>query len=178
MSFSDFTLIPPDDPQSSPTDDLDASVAGALALPDVTTPVTEDPPMPFGRTWRFDWENGQFVQSGQSPVDAIGLEAVAEWCEMAIHTARYSSPIFTDEFGMERPDEVIGEFAVGEVLADYQRNLIEALMVHERIASIENVELRWDPTVGVLYIDNLDVVTDEDETVTVSDVTLRAGGAT
>lgn len=177
MSFNDFTLLPADDPQSTPAADLAAAVQGALTLPDVTTPVNATPADPLGRSWPFDWEAGQFIRQGQSPGNVSGLDAVAEWCLMAMHSARFAHPTFSDEFGMEHPESVVGEFATGETLADWQRHLIEALMVHDRVTSIQNLELRWDPTQGVLYIDQMDVVTDEDKTVTVSDVALTVGGA-
>lgn len=177
-ALGDFTLLPQDDPQSAPDDDLNAAVAGALALPDVTTPITATPAMPMGRSWQFDWTIGQFTRAGQSPADTEPqFGGLIEWCEMAIHAARYAHPVFSDRFGMEKPESLIGEFAQGEALVDWQRSLVEALLVHDRITAVANVKLRWDPTVGVLYIDRLDIVTDEDQTVTVSDVTLIAGGA-
>lgn len=176
MSFNDFVLLPADDPQSSPDQDLAAAVAGALALPVQTTAVDDDPPRPFGRTWRFDWECGQFVRAGQSPAETAGFGALEEWCLMAVHTARFAHALFSDEFGMERPESVIGEFAVGETLADWERHLTEALMVHDRVSSIENVQLRWDPRAGVLYVDRFDVVTDEDQRVSMSDIALTVGG--
>lgn len=176
MALPEFTLLPADDPQTSPADDLAASVQGALAIADVTTPVDAGAPPPFGRTWRFDYEHGQFIRQGRSPAETSGFGALEERCLMAMHSARFAHAVFSDDFGMEYPDSVIGEFAVGEALADWERHLIEALMVLDRVTSIQNVQLRWDPMVGILYIDTLDVVTDEDQTLTISDVALNVGG--
>lgn len=177
MSFQDFALLPADDPQSSPDDDLAAAVSGALALPDQITPIDPTPAAPFGISWRFDWQRGQFIRVGQSPAQTAGFDSLAEWCLMAVHSARYAHPVFSDDFGMEEPESVIGEFAEGEALSDWQRAIVEALMVHDRITSVENFELDWDPSQGILTILSMDVVTDEDQTVTVSDVTLQAGDA-
>lgn len=176
MSFQDFSLVPADDPQSSPSDDLAASVQGALALGDTVQPITEDAPVPFGRSWDFDWEAGQFRRVGQSPAEVTGFDTLGQWCEAALHSARFAHPIFSDEFGMEEPDDVIGEFPDGEAIADWQRSLVDALMVHDRVTSVENVSLTWDPTTGILTVDSLDVVTDDEETLTVADITLQAGG--
>lgn len=176
MSFNDFSLIPPDDPQSSPQEDIDAAAEGALAIADSVQPIEPDPVAPLGRSWRFDWRSGQFVRTGQSPAEVEGLDALAQWCEMAIHTARYSSPICSDDFGMEKPDSLIGSLVDDEALADWRAALVDALLVHDRVTSVENIDLQWDPTVGVLYVLSLDVITDEDQTVTVSDVTLQTGG--
>lgn len=176
MSFDDFALLPADDPQSSPQDDLDAAIEGALAAGDDPVPVADDPPAPYGRSWKFDRTTGQFVRLGQSPAEVSGLDALAEWCVMALQSARYAHPVFSDEFGMEAPDSIIGALAEGEVVADWQAAVVDALLVHDRITSVENISLRWEPTEGVLYLDSLDVITDEDQTVTVSDVTLQVGG--
>lgn len=172
-----FTLLPAEDPQATPDQQVAAAVAGALATPLSLQTVTPPPPQPFGRSWRFDWETGQFVHAGQSPAPTSGLGAVQEWCLMALHVARYESPVFSDAFGIEDPDSPLGEFAVGEILSDWQRHIVEALLVHERITSVENFSLDWDPTVGVLTINNFDVVTDENQRFSVSDVTLQTGGA-
>jgi hypothetical protein len=173
----EFSLIPADDPVISPDDDLAAAVAGALAVPTTTVPVPPPAPVPFGATWLFDFETGQFVQRGSSPVPVSGFAALEQWCLMAIQSVRYAHPVFSDDFGREEPEEsLIGELAAGEALADWQAALVEALLVHERITSIEDFTMTWDPSTGVLYIESFTVVTDTDESVTVSDVTLRAGG--
>jgi hypothetical protein len=177
MSFNDYSVTPADDPQSTSQADLDAAAAGALASQDAVVPVDPEPVQPFGSSWLFDWANGQFVRVGQSPMPVSEVNALAEWAQMAIRTGRYAHPVFSDEFGVDEPDSVVGEFARGEALADWQRELVEALMVHDRVTSVENVTLDWDPTTGILTVLSLDIVTDEDTTVTVSDVTLQAGGA-
>lgn len=178
MSTLPFSMLPAEDPQTSPDDQVAAAVAGALALPTgLQQPVPDPPEQPFGRSWIFDFEAGQFVWAGESPADTFSLfGALEQWCLMAIHSARYAYPCFTDEFGMEDPDSLQGHFAEGELLVDWQAHLVDALMVHDRITSVENFDMDWDPTVGVLTINSFDVITDEDQTVTVSDVTLKAGG--
>lgn len=177
MSTLPFSMLPAEDPQTSPDDQIAAAAAGALAVPVSLRQVAPQPVVPFGRSWQFDWEAGQFIHAGASPADTHGFGALEQWCLMAIHAARYAHPVFSDQFGMENPDSPIGEFAEGEILADWQRALVDALMVHDRVTSVENMDLDWDPSTGILTINNFDVVTDEDQTVAVSDVTLQLGGA-
>lgn len=172
-----FTLLPADDPQTTPDEQVAAAIAGALAVPSSQTPVAPPAPQPLGRSWRFDFEVGQFVRAGASPANTTGFGALEQWCLMAIKSARYAHAVFSDEFGMEDPDSTMGHFAEGEILIDWQQHLIEALMVHDRITSVENFDLSWDAASGVLTINNFDVVTDEDQTVSISDVTLVLGGA-
>lgn len=177
MSFADFTMLPVDDPQTSAADDVAAATAGALALPDSVPVAPDDPPVPFGKSWRFNWEAGQFVRVGEAPAETTGFGALEEWCQMALHSARFAHPVFSDDFGMEEPESLIGEFARGESLADWERHLIEALLVHDRVSAVQNVTLRWDSTQGVLYVDSLDVVTDEDDVLRVGGIALQVGGA-
>lgn len=173
MADPPFTLLPANDPRLTADEELAAAAAGALAVPAAFNPVADPEPLPFGRSWLFDFELGQFVKVGSFPIETAGFGALAQWCLMAIHSARYAHPVFSDGFGMEEPDGVIGEFATGEALSDWQRNLVDALMVHERITSVENFDMLWDPTSGVLTINSFDVITDEDQTMTVTDVTLQ-----
>lgn len=172
MSFPDFTLLP-DDVVLSADEDLQAAAAGALALPDDVTPAVDPAPEPLGRTWQFDWEARRFVRRGQSPAETSGFGALEQWCLMAIHSARYAHAVFSDEFGMEDPDAPLGEFAVGEILADWQRNLVDALLVHERITAIENVDVTWDPSDGTLYLNGFDVVTDEEQRLTFGELAIE-----
>lgn len=177
MSFNDFTMLPADDPQTAAADDLNAAIAGAVALPDQITPVAAPAPTPFGNSWLFDWDQGQFVRVGKSPAQTADFATLNEWIQMAIHAARYAHPVFSDAFGMEEPDDIIGEFADGEALQDWQAALVDAILVHDRVTAVQNVSLDWDPATGNLTIVTMDVITDQDETIQVSDVTLQAGGA-
>jgi hypothetical protein len=171
------SLTPINDPVVTPADDLVAAGAGAVAIPANQIPVSQPAAEPFGYTWVFDWETGQFKQAGQSPSVTTRFGALEEWCQMAMHAARYAHPVFSDAFGMDQPDSLIGEFALGEALGDWQAALIEALMVHDRITSVGEFDMTWDPSEGVLTINSFLITTDEDQTVAVSDVTLTAGGA-
>lgn len=177
MSFNDFSLIPADDPASSASDDLAAATAGAVALPDTIVPAPTAPAIPFGVSWEFDWELGQFTRVGQSPLQVNNFNALGQWCLMAIHSARYAHAVFSDDFAMENPDSPIGEIAAGEIVDDWQAAVVDALMVHDRITSVDNIDIDWDPSAGVLYLNSLDVITDEDLTLTVSDITLQAGAS-
>lgn len=171
-----FTMLPADT-ASSPADDLAAAVAGALATPQSTLPVTPATPQPFGNSWEFDFEAGQFVRTGSSPKAAAEFAALEQWCLMAIFSARFAHPVFSDDFGMEEPDALMGEFAIGEALADWQQHLVEALLVHDRVTSIEDLDLSWDPSTGVLTINAMTVVTDEEGAgLTMAAVSVPVGG--
>lgn len=179
-SPDNFTMIPADT-AVDPAADLAAAVAGAVAQPAAlsVTPAPAIAPIPFGSSWVFDWEAGQFVWQGASPQQTTsefgGLE---QWCLMAVHAARYAHAVFSDEFGMEKPNEPIGNLPSAEIEADWSQNIVEALLVHDRITSVENLLLDWDPQTGILSIVTMDVVTDaDDQTVTLTNVQIPIGGS-
>lgn len=163
-----FTLLPADDEGIPPAQDADAATASALEDP---LAVAEDPepPVPFGRTYPFDYERRRMVRRGGAPVEVTGLTALREWLLAAAYTARGAHPIYSGEFGVTRPDWPIGEVDVDERVADYEDALREAWLVHDRVAAVENFSADFDPTTEVLTF-SVDVVTDEDERVTFRDV--------
>lgn len=175
MSFADFSLVPADDPQTAPGDDLAAATASALGVSPIS-PVAPTAVLPLGVSWLFDFRRGEFVQEGISPAPTREFDTLGQWCEMAVHSARYAHAVFSDGFGMEAPDGLIGQLGSAEAQADWTAALVDALMVHDRVSSVENVSVDWDPTTGTLTILTLDVITDTDETLNLSDVTMRAGG--
>jgi Protein of unknown function (DUF2634) len=167
-----FELLPTDDEGLSPADELSAAVAGAVAEPDAIVPQAEEAPEPFGRTWVFDFERGQFVRSGGSPAPTAGFGAVQQWVLMVAHSARYAHSVFSDQFGMEGPDSPMGELSSAEIVADYEQHLREGVLVHERITALDKFTASVDETSGVLTIAYFEIVTDEEEVISFSDITL------
>lgn len=154
-------LLPADDEGLAPEADLQAAVDGALDEPQEAP----DPPVePLGRSWLWDRQTGRFVRDGFAPKEVRGRGALAQWCDAAMHTARFAHPIFDGTFGMDEPDDIIGQAAdVDERASDWGERLREALLVHDRIASVENFTAFYDQDAGVLYVQTLDVLTDEED---------------
>lgn len=155
-------LIPADDAEVTADEELAVAVESALA-PEFE-PIPTAQPTPLGSTWLFDFEAGRFVMRGADAARVTGAEALAVWCQTAIHTARYAHGIFSDQFGMERAGDPIGEAHVAPLIRDYEDRLRRALTVHERIADVTDFEADYDPATGILTIHQFDVVLD-DETV-------------
>lgn len=157
-----FELLPADDAEPSADDVLDAAAESALEGPDA--PVTVDPPVPFGRTWLFNYDTGRFVRHGGSPAEVRGRASLAVWAGMAIRAARFAHPIFSDEFGMDRPESPIGEVvSLVEEASDWGERVRDALTVHDRVSSVDNVDIRYLPSEEMIYVHDLQVVTDEDD---------------
>lgn len=171
-----FELLPPDDEGVEPEAEVEA--AAASVLEDVEgEPIADDeePPQPFGRTWLFDFERGRFRRDGAAPAEVRGFAALEMWCLMALHSARYAHAVFSDDFGMERPEEPLGELLDDEAAAEYAERAQEALLVHDRIAAVENFEATIDPRVGALAVEHFEIVTDDDERLVFDDVTINVG---
>ncbi|MCA1571256.1 MAG: DUF2634 domain-containing protein [Chloroflexi bacterium] len=168
-------LLPAEDEEIDPQADLEAAAASALDDVPAEAPAN-DPPAPLGKTWLFDFAEGRFLRSGAAPAEGRGFDSIRMWCLMAMHSARYAHPCFGDAFGMEEPEEPIGETVNSELLADYERKLREALTVHDRIVGLVNFEAYFNPLEGVLEIDNFDVVLDDDALVEIGQVSVRVEG--
>lgn len=104
-----------------------------------------------------------------------GIEALKQWCLMAIYSARFAHPVFSEQFGMEEPESPLGELIdVAEFVSDWGARLTEALLVHERIAAVENIDATFDPDQQLISF-AFEIVTDEEERVAVEPVTLTLG---
>lgn len=165
--------ILPSDEEVTPAADADAAAASALAAssPEAATPT---PPEPFGRAPRFDFDRGRMVRSGSSPVWVTGHDALIQWCLMAFYSARYAHAVFTDEFGAEEPELVIGQAAdAAEAAGDLGEDLREAWLVHDRLTSVEDFEASFVPLGGGLaLVFSVTVVTDEDERIDIGPVSV------
>ena len=133
-----FDLIPPDPGLINPDLALDA----ALAPVEDTEP---DAPLPFGRSWRFDFIAGQFVKDGLAPKITYELDSLVVWVEKTLRTARYAHPIYSDEYGIEDPFSLVGQTIDDDLLGTWQDAATEALLVHDRITAVESFSFQQDP---------------------------------
>jgi hypothetical protein len=141
----DYDLLPPDPGLISPDLALDAALA---PVEDIET----DAPAPFGRSWRFDFEAGQFLRDGTIPLVVYELDTLIVWIEKTLRTARLAHPIYADEYGVVEPDDLIGQVLVGdEDLSAYEESITMALTYHDRIISVEEFSFNQDPFDEVLY---------------------------
>jgi hypothetical protein len=143
----DYELLPPDPGLINPDLALDAALA----------PVEEienDSPAPFGRSWRFDFVAGQFVRDGTVPKVVYELDSLIMWVEKTLRTARLAHPIYSDEYGVEGAAtfEPVGRQLDEEILNEYQDALTEALLIHDRIVSVENYSFDQDPFEETLQV--------------------------
>lgn len=99
----------------------------------------------FGRSWRFDFEVGEFVMSPTRKIAVIDeKEAWVIWCEKAIRTPRYHHLIYSRDYGSELT-ELIGEMndrALQE--SEIQRMVTETLLADARTESVSQFLFTWE----------------------------------
>lgn len=172
----DFELLPADDPGSTPEQDLEAAIASALS-PDYVSLVGEGP-VPIGYTWLFDYEAGRHVMRGQAPVRATGIDNIKTWALGVTRTARWAHGVFSDAFGMEEPDAMVGLANPRPALRAYEDALRRALLVHDRITDLVDFEADWDPASGIVTISNFTVTLDDEARLSLGGpITIRPEGS-
>jgi len=162
----DLELIPASQAEVIDADTaLDAAEASALDDPLATTPI-EPPAIPFGRTAPFDYTTGRFVRFSDGAIPWVsGKAALREWVYAALQTGRGGSPLFDDQFGFERLNDIIGSADPSEQMATLEGRLRDCVTVHERVQDIDDYKAEHDPVRGVVEIEDLTIITDEAEAV-------------
>lgn len=99
----------------------------------------------FGKSWRFDFEKGEFVLTPTGKVaETSDVEAWLEWCRKALITARYRYPIYSRDYGHEFDDLISRHLNKEGNESEIKRIVRETLMVDPRTASVDNFNFRWE----------------------------------
>lgn len=171
---SGFELLPLDDQDLvGSLDQLAAAEASVADDPFGSLDSAEEPPVPYGQSWLWDAQRERYVRQGAAPVEVRGRDALKQWIYSALRTAQGVHPIFSDEFGIEDPDDWLGVVDPTDALATFQPRALDALVQHDRIEDLDDLTANFDPTTGIISIDDIVVITDEAEAVAVSDIELR-----
>lgn len=153
-----FDLLPPDPGLISPDLALEAALAPVV---DLGAPDEQ----PLGKGWSFDFLTGQFVRHGSSPAEVYELDNLRVWIEKTLRTARNAHPIYGDQYGIVEPYELIGEAYSSELVGAYQEAVVEALMVHDRIAAVDSFYFQHDPMDDALFVSFQVMLDGQDEDV-------------
>ncbi|NPV52224.1 MAG: DUF2634 domain-containing protein [Firmicutes bacterium] len=113
--------------------------------PEIEPAGTEERQVSFGRSWRFDFDKGEFVLTPTGRVaESEGADAWLEWCQKALMTARYRYMVYSRSYGQEF-EELIGRHLTREANeSEIRRIATECLMVDPRTASVGNFTFQWD----------------------------------
>lgn len=110
-----------------------------------TKAVENDSKASFGKSWRFDFENGEFVLTSAGKVaETSDVEAWLEWCKKALITARYRYLVYSRSYGQEFDDLISRHLSRSANESEIKRIVTEALMVDPRTASVNNFAFTWE----------------------------------
>ena len=99
----------------------------------------------FGRSWRFDYDAGDFVLTPTGKVaDVQEVDAWLEWCKKAIRTERYKYLVYSRSYGQEFEDLIARHLPRAANESEIIRIVTETLMVDPRTASVGNFTFRWE----------------------------------
>lgn len=139
----------PDDEEPDVDEILDASDAAIEDLDaddDIELAVADLPPL--GRTWLFDFQEGEFVAEGRSPKTIRGDAAIQAWVEKCLRTAQGDSLVHPPEYGLAQPlGDYLGTVSDEDDLAGLESDIEEAVSYHPHIQTIEGFEVRFGDTV-------------------------------
>ncbi|MCD9025742.1 DUF2634 domain-containing protein [Cohnella silvisoli] len=112
-------------------------------LPQETLVEQED--VPFGRSWMFDYEAGEFVLTPTGKVAAAGTsEAWIEWCKKALQTERYRYLIYDRNHGQDFDDLIGRALPRPTIESEIERITTETLLTDPRTASVGSFSFVWE----------------------------------
>lgn len=109
----------------------------------------EDLFQPMGRTWLFDFNNNDFVIEGGTPKKWDGGETndyvlIAQWIMRALNTERYRYDVYPDWYGVELQPVWMGDLVGIPALNHVRNEVTSAIMMHDRVTAVDNVEVAED----------------------------------
>jgi len=111
-------------------------------MPDIVG-ATENTVVAFPKSWLWDWDICDFVQTGSGDVVEVdGLTAWAQWCVKAILTQRLAFVVYDWNYGadiescLRQPTRAVTE-------AELEREITEALLTDPRTAEVKNFRFEW-----------------------------------
>lgn len=123
--------------------DIDALFdASNEAIEDVSTEddleVIQPEPDPIGRTWAYDFNAGEFVNVGHSPLAVRGDAALAVWIEKCLRTHRGASVVHLPEYGMTRP---LNDYLGGDPddTFEMKADIEDAITFHPHVTKLEDI---------------------------------------
>ncbi|OPY64072.1 MAG: hypothetical protein A4E56_00126 [Pelotomaculum sp. PtaU1.Bin065] len=115
----------------------------------ITTPTelpeTQTSQVKFGRSWRFDFEAGEFVLTTTGKIaESKDEDSWIDWCQKTLLTERYRYLIYSRQYGQEFEDLIRRNLNRAGNESEIKRMVTEALKVDPRTASVDNFKFTWD----------------------------------
>jgi hypothetical protein len=98
----------------------------------------------FGRSWRFDFDAGEFVLTPSGRVaEASDADAWLVWCNKAVRTERYRYMVYSRRMGQEFEDLIARHLTRPANELEIIRITTETLKTDLRTASVGNFTFDW-----------------------------------
>lgn len=99
----------------------------------------------FGRSWKFDFEAGEFVltPTGKIAGAAADAEAWLEWCRKALATERYRHLVYSRLYGHEFESLIGLGLSRAAVESEIARIASETLLADPRTARVGGFTFAW-----------------------------------
>ncbi|ACV64916.1 hypothetical protein Dtox_4249 [Desulfofarcimen acetoxidans DSM 771] len=105
---------------------------------------TQSSQVKFGKSWRFDFEAGEFVLTPTGKVtENQGIEAWLEWCNKALMTVRYRFLIYSRNHGQEFEELISRQLSQPANESEITRIATECLKVDPRTKLVGNFKFNW-----------------------------------
>ena len=123
---------------------------------------TDSDDLPYvGKSFLFDFENGDFILRDGRLVEVSGIEALKVWIEKVLRTEKYRYEIYEredkKEYGVVLEDLIVGNnFSYSFIEAELKREITEALTKNPLILSLSNWNIQKEnPLVKISFKVNL-----------------------
>lgn len=103
--------------------------------------------IPIGRTWEYDFSKPGFVINDYGiPVGAQNNDflLISQWITRCLSTERYTYDAYPDWFGVEFQPIWTGELVGVPAIRHISDQVHDALLAHDRITAVENIEVAED----------------------------------
>ena len=120
----------------------------ANLFPTTGVAVTTDPKpnrkVKFGRSWVFDFDEGEFRQTPSLKIEeADETQAYYEWCQKALLTMRYRHVIYSSDYGSELHKLFRSALSREAIESEIARMVTETLIVDPRTGSVGGFVFTW-----------------------------------
>ncbi|MCD9020508.1 DUF2634 domain-containing protein [Cohnella silvisoli] len=127
--------------------------------------VSESGSISFGRSWRFDYDIGEFVMTPTGKVaGSSGTDAWLEWCKKALQTERFRYPIYSRNYGQEFIELIRSDLPRSAIETEIQRITEETLLTDPRTASVDSFSFEWKVD-SCYFTCSISNIHDETETI-------------
>lgn len=107
--------------------------------------VDQNEQIQFGKTWRFDFDNGDFFLSPIGKQQSLDdIDSWIEWAKKAIRTTRYKYLAYDDIYGQDFMNLISKNLTRAGNESEIKRIITETLMVDSRTKSVDNFTFEWD----------------------------------